>query len=408
MNYIILVGIALFLFATAMRDGAMGWHFDEGSMNFQMSTGEYRLGVRGEGQIDLAPDGSGVASLDEGGSLDVRMTRDRVERRVRFQNVNGAVEKQFFVGGDEQPWGPDADRFVAEVMPYVLRETAISAEQRVAWLIENRGHEGLLDEIGLINSDFAQRVYTVQFATTATIADADFTRLMSLAGDRMGSDFDLRTTLTEVHDLEMPTGDQFVALLGAGQTLGSDFDARTLLEHVGPRMPSTPEAAAAYFGLAGTIGSDFDIRLALQPLVTKADGSDDLVAGAIAMAGTEIGSDFDLRVLLTEAAPRVGASDTLARAYTTAARGIGSDFDLREALTALGDGANLTPAGWRLLLESARSIGSDFDCATLLVAVAPRLPRDADVLAAYRETVTTIGSDFDRDRANAALVEIAL
>jgi hypothetical protein len=408
MNYVILVGIALFFFATAMRDGAMGWHFDGGSMNFRISAADYTLRVRGDGQIDLAADGSGVVGLDEGGSLDVRMTRERTERRVRFQGVNGAVEQQFFVGGDEQPWGPDADRFVTDVMPVVLRETAISAEQRVAWLIENRGHEGLLDEIGLINSDFAQRVYTVQYASTATIADTDFLRLMTLAGDRMGSDFDLRTTLTEVHDLEMPTGDQFVALLGAGRSIGSDFDARTLLEHVGPRMPSTPEAAAAYFGLATTIGSDFDMRLALQPLVTRADGSDELVAGAIEIAGREIGSDFDLRVLLTEAAPRVGASDALARAYTSAARSIGSDFDHREVLTALGERANLTPAGWRLLLESARSIGGDFDCATLLVAIAPKLPRDADVLAAYRETVATIGGDFDRDRANAALVSIAL
>ncbi len=408
MNYVILVGLALFFFATAMRDGAMGWHFDGGSMNFRISTGDYTLGVRGEGQIDLAPDGSGVAALDEGGSLDVRMTRGRTERRVRFEGVNGAVEQQFFVGGDEQPWGPDADAFVTEVMPVVLRETAISAEQRVAWLIENRGHEGLLDEIGLINSDFAQRVYTVQYATAATIADADFQRLMSLAAARMGSDFDLRTTLTEVHDLEMPTGAQFVALLGAGKTIGSDFDARTLLEHVGPRMPSTPEAAAAYFDLATTIGSDFDMRLALQPLVTRADGSDELVAGAITMAAREIGSDFDLRALLAEAAPRVGASDTLARAYTTAVGGIGSDFDHREALMALAGGASLTPAGWKLLLESARGIGSDFDCATLLVSVAPHLPRDADVIAAYRETVATIGSDFDRARANAALVEIAL
>lgn len=408
MNYVILVGLALFFVATALRDGAMGWHFDGGTMNLTIATGDYALGVRGEGQIDLAPDGSGVTALDEGGSLDIRMSRGRTQRRVLFEGENGAVTQQFFVGGDEQPWGPEADRFVAEVMPVVLRETAISVEQRVAWLIENRGHEGLLDEIGLIHSDFAQRVYTVQYATTATIADADFRRLMSLAADRMGSDFDLRTTLTEVHDLEMPTGDQFVALLGAGKSLGSDFDARTLLEHVGPRMPSTPEAAAAYFGLATTIGSDFDMRLALQPLVTKVDGSDELVAGAIAMAGSEIGSDFDLRVLLAEAAPRVGASDVLARAYTRAVGGIGTDFDHREALMALAGGASLTPAGWRFLLESARSIGSDFDCATLLVNVAPHLPRDADVIAAYRETVGTIGSDFDRDRANAALVEIAL
>jgi hypothetical protein len=407
MNYVILVGLALYFLATAVRDGDMGWHFDGGSMNFRTSIDGYTLGVRAEGRIDLAPDGTGVTALDAGGLLDVRKSRNNDQRRVLFRDANGAIEKQFFVNGDEQPWGPDADAFVADVMPVVLRETAISAEERVAWLIANRGHEGLLDEIGLMGSDFAQRVYTVEYAKSATIADADFLRLMTLA-DRMGSDFELRTTLIEVHDLEMPTGSQFVALLAAGRNIGSDFEMRTLLDHVAPRVSSTPEATAAYFDLARTIGSDFEMRLALQSVATKADVSDELVANAIEMAGAEIGSDFEVRVLLAETARRVGASDALARAYTTAAAGIGSDFEHREALRVLAEDASLTPAGWRLLLESARSIGSDFDCAMLLISAAALMPRDADVVAAYRETVATIGSDFERDRANAALVEIAL
>ncbi len=72
---------------------------------------------------------------------------------------------------------------------------------------------------------------------------------MRIANDNMSSDFDLRTTLSEVYDEEMPTGDQFVALLAAGTSSSSDFDARTLLEHVGSRMPNTAEATTAYLDL---------------------------------------------------------------------------------------------------------------------------------------------------------------
>jgi hypothetical protein len=409
MNYLILAGIALYLLATAIDDDAMGWQFHRGgSWGFSTEAGDYRVRVRGGGEVDLAPDGSGVAALDDGGSLDVRMTRGRTERRVLFEGVNGTVEQKFFVGGDEQPWGPDADAFVAEIMPMVLRETGISVEERVAWLIANRGHAGLLDEIDLIGSDFAQRLYSVQYARSAMIADADFLRLMTLASGGMGSDFELRTTLTEVHDLTLPTDARFVALLAAGGSIGSDFEARTLLERLGPRLPSTPEAAAAYLDLARTIGSDFEMRLALRPVVMKADSGDDLVAGAIEVAGYEIGSDFELRMLLTDAAPRVGASDTLARAYTTAVAQIGSDFEHREALARLADAAELSPVGWRLLLESAQSIGGDFECSTLLTHVAPALPRDPEVITAYRDTLATIGGEFERNRAGAALVELAL
>jgi len=404
MNWVILAAIALYFIATAVNDGATGWHFDDsGSFNVRVSNDDYSLRVRSEGDVELPADGSGVTALSTGDSLDIRLTRNGVERRVLFSSESGAIKQQFFVEGDEQPWGPEADRFVAEVMPIVLRETAINADERVAWLIANRGHAGLLDEIELIQSDFAQRVYTVQYAETATIADTDFARLMKAAGDHMGSDFDLRTTLSAVYDAQTPTGESFTALLADGGTLGSDFDARTLLEHVGPRMPNAAEAATAYLELATTIGSDFDMRLALQPLVTQPALADEVVAEAIDMAATELGSDFDLRTLLSEAAPRVGRSDVLARAYTRATRGLGSDFDHREALTALADGADLSPAGWRLLLDSTQGIGSDFDAAALLMNVAPKLPRDEEVLAAYRAALATIDSDFDRQRAADAL-----
>ena len=369
MNYIILIGIALFFILTAIRNGDAGWDFRTNAINFRVSDGDYSLRVKGDGNVDLEPDGSGLASLDRGGSFDVSLRRNGVDRRVLYTRDDATIERKFFVNGDEQAWGPEADRFVADVMPILLRETAINAGERVAWLIDNRGQDGLLDEIELIRSDFAQRVYSVQYAKTATIAPADFERLMKMTGDNMSSDFDVRTTLIEAFDAQMPTGTSFDALLRAGET----------------------------------ISSDFDMRLALQPLLTSSDSNDDVVARALDLAGNDISSDFDLRTVLSAASGRVGQSDTLARAYTTASRSISSDSDQRLALTSLGEDAELTPAGWQMLLEAASDISSDWDAATLLTELVPHLPRDEAVLRAYRATLDTIGSDFDRQRAAGAL-----
>ena len=408
MNYVILIGIALFFILTAVRDGAMGWDFDDGQANFGISNSDYTVRVRSEGNVDLAVDGSGVRSISRRGSLEVRMTRDGMDRRVAFTGPDGTVERQFFVDGEEQPWSPEADRFVAEVMPIVLRETAINARERVAWLIETRGQDALLDEIELIDSDFAQRVYSAEYAKAATIAPEDFDRLMALARDNLSSDFELRLALTEVYNEQLPTGEQFVSLLEAGTNVDSDFEARLLLQHVVARMPSTAEAATAYLDVMANIDSDFEMRLALSPMVTREELADDLVARSIELAGRDINSDFELRVLLNAAASRVGNSDELARAYTAAAAFINSDFEQRLALHALASGAELSADGWRLLLESAKEIGSDFECATLLESVAPRLPRDEAVVAAYRATLNTIDGDFERQRAAGALARAGL
>ena len=43
MNYVILIGIALFFIFSAMRDGAMGWGFRGDSMNFRIGGGDYSI-----------------------------------------------------------------------------------------------------------------------------------------------------------------------------------------------------------------------------------------------------------------------------------------------------------------------------------------------------------------------------
>jgi hypothetical protein len=404
MNYVILFGIALFFIAMSVRDGGSGYIFrDGGQLNVRVVTDDYTLRIKGEDVIDLAPDGSGVTALSRGGSLDLALTRDGEDRRAVYTSVDNRIERQYFLDGEEQPWGPEAERFETDVMPIVLRETVLNVPERVAWLTDNRGQSGLLDEIALIDSDFAQRVYSIEYAKAAAIAPADFDRLMLLAESNLSSDFELRLTLIEVYNQEQPTGEQLVALLAAGTSLDSDFEARLLLMHVAARLPNTPEAATAYLDVLTTIDSDFEMRLALSPLVTNAELADDVVARSIETAGREINSDFELRISLATAAARVGSSDALARAYTVAAASINSDFEHRLALTKLADDAELSPEGWRLLLESAREIGSDFECATLLQTVAPRLPRDEAVVTAYRAALNTIDGDFERQRAAGAL-----
>jgi len=404
MNWAILIGIALFFIVTAVRNGESGWDFGSNrSLSIGITVDGQTFDIRAEGDVDTAPDGSGVLALDEDGFLDIRTTRGGDQLRARFTGSNGDVVREFWVDGEAQPWGPEADRFIADTMPVLLRETAIDAPERVAWLLANGGPTRLIDEIALIQSDFAQRLYTLQYSETATIAPADFARLMSLAENNMASDFELRVTLTAVHEQQQPTGESLIALLNAGRGLGSDFEARVLLQAVSESLRNTPEAATAYLDLAAAIGSDFELRNALMPVVMNDALSDEVVGKAIEVGASQLGSDFELRMLLAPAASRVGRSDTLAQAYTTASKSIGSDFELRNALMTLAGSAELTPVGWKALLETGQQIDGDFECAMLLMAVAPNLPQDADVIEAYRTTLATIGSDFERQRAALAL-----
>lgn len=364
---------------------------------------DYRLNAKAKGNIDLAPDGSGVAGLSNGSFLDATLDRGGATRRLRYTREGGRIERQFWVGNESRPWGPEADAFVAELMPILFRETGMNANERVDWLLKQRGPDALLAEIDLIESDSIQSRYIARWLDTASIAAPALERLIAIAGDAIDSDSQLQATLSKLFTTQKPAGRQLALLLKAAQSIQSDSQAAALLHAVGPAALGADETAAAYFEVARSIDSDSQMQSVLSPLAASRSASDSRVGQTIELAGKDIDSDSQLAALLRHAAPRVGASDALARAYLDATRSIQSDSQNMSALLSLSEEARLSPASWRDLLEAAARIDSDSQKSSLLVSVASRLPRQPDLVAAYRSALGAINSDSQYRRAEQAL-----
>lgn len=400
MNRIILGGlVAFFLFGLdnggwldrSARSGIHRIQEGEVELDFTTRSAAAVLSVRAEGDVRLRPDGSGIERLGDGDYLDATLERSGDARRVRFDGLDGRIERRYLVGAEARAWDADADRVVAELMPLLFRETGLQAEERVAWLLEQRGPQAVLDEIELIDGDVVQRRYTVAYAQTGPLPDAALHRLLRLAERGIGLDPELRTALIGVYRAQNPAGERLAALIEAAGSIGLDSELGRVLVTVLGNVGDSDAAARAYLAVAGSIGLDPELRRVLSDFAAAPGLSDDAVADAIMLAGRAIGLDPELASFLVRTAPRVGDSDALARAYVTAADSLGLDPEHKRALLALAERANLSTDGWRMLLESARGIGLDFECAALLAAIAPRLPDDEAVIDAYLATAETIG-----------------
>ena len=378
----------------------------DGEVNLTMTLTklfDYRLTASARGSMDLAPDGTGMARISNGSFFDASLDKGGQLRRVRYTGEQNGVRREFWSGGQSRAWGPDADRFVAELMPIIFRETGLNANERVDWLLKQRGPDALLAEIALIDSDSTQSRYISRYAETASIPAPTLERLMGMANDQIDSDSQLGATLAKLYQTQKPAGRQLVLLLNAGESIDSDSQVGALLDTVRPTALGSDDTANAYFQLARSIDSDSQQQAVLSPVVSSPSLSDRRIDQAIKLGGEDIDSDSQLNALLQQAAARVGASDALAQTYLVAVRSIDSDSQSASALHALADGARLSPASWQSLLKAASHIGSDSQKSGLLTSVAARLPRQADVVAAYRSAVATIDSDSNRRSAEQAL-----
>lgn len=365
------------------------------SMSLSFTDDEMRMKLRASGNVVFAPDGSGIDTLGPGSELEVMQEEQGVKRRLQAEGTVDGIQYTYHENGEEQPYDDEAQAWFADIMPMVLRETAINAPERVDYLMEQGGHAAVLEEIGKIRSDFARRNYIEAYAVTGELPEGSYDRLVEEAA-KLGSDFEMRNALSVIYDTQEPRGEKLADLIVVADAIGSDFELRQLLGILARDAIGDESVMAAYAKAAEGIGSDFELRQALEALM-EAGGGPRAVIIALPVAG-EISSDFEMRSLLEEAASEAAQDAEASRVWLKAAATIGSDFELRQAL---GEFANQAPSSvstWQALFETAEAIGSDHECSSFLLEAAEHMPDNPEVEEAFRSVMETIGSDSDYRR----------
>ncbi len=81
-----------------------------------------------------------------------------------------------------RPWGAEAQRRLAEILPPLVRNSGAFAESRVKSILAKKGVAGVLDEIGLVTSDYARRVYYVALLDNVALDGASLATVLQQVG----------------------------------------------------------------------------------------------------------------------------------------------------------------------------------------------------------------------------------
>lgn len=369
-------------------------------MLVQVSDAEHSYSVKIDGKVEFNDSEDDVASLSEGGTATFSETHMGKTQRVDVASRGGKLERRYFVNDKEQPLDADARKWMAALIPSVIRETAIDAEGRVKRLRAKGGADAVLDEIAHIDSGYARGVYLRFLAAGGKLSPVQMTRALGLV-DAIDSDYEKRNALAALANVQPLDAGQQKLVLEQADKINSDYERAELLVGILPQLAPADDVHAAWLKSASGIQSDYEHRRALSAML-DAGHPDEATLGAVVDAAHTIGSDYERRELLTSAVRRTHDADKLATAYAGAASRIGSDYERREALTALIQAKGFGKTGSRAVLDALPGIGSDYECREVLVALARVMPNDPDLIARYR-TVARRLSDSERGEAERAL-----
>ncbi len=375
---------------------------NDGDMSVSISENGLRLKMHADGKFAFNDAENGIATLADGSELEISATQNGATRRAIFFGKNGGIEKNYYINGKEQPFDANAQKWLASVLPQILRESAINAKARIARILKRGGPDAVLAEIGKTQSGYARSVYIRTFAQSGTLKPAIVDKLIAeVAG--IDSGYEKEQALTVIYKTQHPRGDQLTTLLKAGSGMDSAYETSQLLQLVAAKILLDKTTIQTYLGMTGKIDSDYEMSRALSALLARSDLTPAVTTQVIAMAAEHLGSPYDLRTTLGKAASRLGASEAAVVAYCQATTHINSSYDKREALATLLRKAKLQKAGYMCVLDATTGIDSDYDRATLLMEIARQMPNDSALVAKYRAVAKTISSAYERSQAEDAL-----
>ena len=325
----------------------------------QWSDGATRFDVELHGDITFTDDLSDVQTLSDGGRLMIRDSSLAVPHTIEIRSSNGTLTRTYSVAGVSRPWDDDARRRLADMIVKLVRRSGIAAESRVKSIFAKSGVRGVLDEIALLEGDYARRRY---FVTLVDVAKPDAAAVTPI-------------------------------LAQVGQRFTSDYDRGQVLQHVAARVPLDGAAAAAYVQAVGPTKSDYERRRALSALLAIRPLPRSAVDLAVRSAG-DMRSDYDRSEVL-RAALQSGSIDRSDGFFAAVGR-MTSSYEKRRVLLDAIERGSLGADAKRDLLSVAASIKSDYDRRVVLQAYVTKFGVDSGASDAFFAVVNQMSSPYDR------------
>jgi len=407
-------------------------HEENDNLTVLTTVGGCTVRLSAVGKFHFTKDFTDIASVPSGGQVVIEVDYGAHDRRLTVR----PGERIYKVDGDVRPFDADAKSWLAETLTFLLRRTGFDAEARARWILETRGIQGLMDELGELSGDYTRRVYYQAAIESGKLDAAGYERIVTLAGQTIGSDYELAEILISVAKVQpltegMQTGFVTAAksissdyerhrvlkaalsrpgltaaveagMLDAAADIGSDYELAELLIELNDARPIDEAVRPAFFKAVNTVQSDYEHGRVLQAVV-KREGTSAAMLRDVLLSAKAINSDYELAQLLSEIGGAYVLDDVLRPPFFAAANSIKSDYEHTRTMASVMARGEPSQAVTLAVLESAKGISSDHELAELLITVIRKVKMDDAIRAAIREDAQAIGSQYDRGRVYEAL-----
>lgn len=401
--------------------------------------GDCTTSIRLEGDVRFDEDFDAVATLSPDGFMRLEVSRDGERRRMEIRpGPDGRPEIRWWVDGRERALDAEAERWLETALVDLFRTTGYKAEERVAYLLEQEGPEGVFAEVARMRSDHPRARYLQALLEREGLSAEQVRRAMEIGAREIDSDHWLAGILSaaaERYDFDATTRATFIRAAGsldsdhhqanvlttalerddlsrenlralleqAAEGIESDHHVANILTRLAARYPLEPGLREPFLRAAASLESDHH-RANVYGIVLDQEGLSAAELAEVLAAARRIESDHHLAGVLIRVSEGGLSEPVLQRAYLDAASALESDHHRARVLSALVDRDDLGADELALALRAGRAIESDHHLANFLIRVASTHELEGEVRDEFTRTLEEVDSEHHHGRVASLLL----
>jgi hypothetical protein len=374
-------------------DGTSNW-----TWNHTESDKGLRIKVRINGQVEFNDDYTEITRISGGGSISILEERNGVSRKFEATPLpDGSLKRSFFMQDQSHAFDQEAREWLTRMLLETVRQSGYDAKPRVRRILQQRGANGVLEEITQIRSDYAKRIYFVELLNAAELDAATAQRVIRQATREVSSDYEKAQILTKAGEKYLTNEAIRASYLEGVNTISSDYEKARVLQTLLEKGNFSKETVRQIIKATSLISSDYEKTRVLMKVASIA-GDDEGTINALLEASRSVQSDYEKARLLLQAAELSLNNNATRTAYLERVRTISSDYEKGRVLQALVKQKGINREMLLQIIKLSSAISSDYEQANLLIKAAAASSGDEAVRNAIVEASKSIASEHERGR----------
>lgn len=360
-------------------------------IRYRNNYGVTNFDVETRGRIEISEDDKDVVGMSADGYLEITKYVFGSRRTVVIEPQGNGLKRQYYVGRSEEPFEPEGRKWLAEVLPELVRITTIGAESRVNRFFKKGGAKGVMDEIRNYDSDYV-KVHYAKRLMGLNVPTRDYAYVISEMAHGMDSDHYLTEFLKDGLSKFMTDKEATEAVFAATGSMDSDHYRTEVIKEALRSGPATLESVKIIMQATNKMSSDHYRTEVLSTLLKQNNLTDAVVAEMI-NATKAMNSDHYRTVILTKALNKPGLSSVSFQRVLESIKDMDSDHYKTEVLTSLLQN-NLAPELQLTLVTLTGSIDSDHYITVVGKEILKKQNLNDEVFQKLLEAMVTNKSDY--------------